>query len=163
MERVVRHWTGIVILLAWINWGYCDDPVLTPETLTDSGGNTANANSSIKWAPLPSFDSYSAGDIKYDASGMAPLNNFAKSFINGAVFPLGVPWGEYLENLGICMIRLPNLSVVCINIINYKYIHLKHQNYKLSDETVITHIMLIKSDIIITSGPWKFEILQRRQ
>lgn len=92
MERVVRHWTGIVILLAWINWGYCDDPVLTPETLTDSGGNTANANSSIKWAPLPSFDSYSAGDIKYDASGMAPLNNFAKSFINGAVFPLGVPW-----------------------------------------------------------------------
>uniref|UniRef100_K1R0F5 Prominin-1-A n=1 Tax=Magallana gigas TaxID=29159 RepID=K1R0F5_MAGGI len=92
MGRVVRHWTGIVILLAWINLGYCDDPVLTPATLTDSGGNTANANSSIKWAPLPSFDSYKAGDIEYDSSGLAPLNNFAKSFINGAVFPLGVPW-----------------------------------------------------------------------
>lgn len=110
MGRVVRHWTGIVILLAWINLGYCDDPVLTPATLTDSGGNAANANSSIKWAPLPSFDSYKAGDIEYDSSGLAPLNNFAKSFINGAVFPLGVPWGKYLNNLGICIITLPNVK-----------------------------------------------------
>lgn len=92
MGKGIRHWTGIAILLTWFNFGYCADPVLTPETLTDSGGNSANANSTIKWAPLPSFDSYKAGDIKYDASGLAPMNNFAKSFINGAVFPLGVPW-----------------------------------------------------------------------
>lgn len=129
MERVVRHWTGIVILLTWINWGYCDDPILTPKTLTDSGGNTANANSSIKWAPLPSFDSYKAGDIKYDASGMAPLNNFAKSFINGAVFPLGVPWGKYLENLGIYMHDQITKFISCMhmNIINFEYIH-EHKN-----------------------------------
>lgn len=113
MGRVVRHWTGIVILLAWINWGYCDDPVLTPATLTDSGGNTANANSSIKWAPLPSFDSYKTGDIEYDSSGLAPLNNFAKAFINGAVFPLGVPWGKYLNNLGTCTMYMHNHITKC--------------------------------------------------
>ncbi|XP_061184848.1 prominin-1-like isoform X3 [Saccostrea echinata] len=83
---------GIVIFLTCFRGGFCADPVLTPETVTDSGGNSANANSTITWGPLPSYDSYTAGSITYDASGLTPLYNFAKAFINGAVFPYGIPW-----------------------------------------------------------------------
>lgn len=103
MGRVSRTGPGLVILLTLFNWACCADPVLTPRTLTDAAGNSADDNSTIKWAPLPSFDPYKAGDIEYDSSGLAPLNNFAKAFIRGGVFPYGVPWGmlffrmNYLE------------------------------------------------------------------
>ena len=93
MGRVSRTGPGLVILLTLFNWAFCADPVLTPRTLTDAAGNSADDNSTIKWAPLPSFDPYKAGDIEYDSSGLAPLNNFAKAFIRGGVFPYGVPWG----------------------------------------------------------------------
>ncbi|XP_048746955.2 prominin-1-like isoform X2 [Ostrea edulis] len=92
MRREMKCGGGIVILLAWLSGGWCADPVLTPEVVSDSGGNSANASSFITWAPVPSYDTYSAGNIKYDASGLTPLYNFAKSFINGAVFPYGIPW-----------------------------------------------------------------------
>ncbi|XP_078312630.1 prominin-1-A-like isoform X2 [Crassostrea virginica] len=92
MGRVSSAWLGLVILLTLFNQACCADPVLTPRTLTDAAGNSADDNSTIKWAPLPSFDPYKAGDIEYDSSGLAPLNNFAKAFIRGGVFPYGVPW-----------------------------------------------------------------------
>lgn len=106
---------GIVILLAWLSGGWCADPVLTPEVVSDSGGNSANASSFITWAPVPSYDTYSAGNIKYDASGLTPLYNFAKSFINGAVFPYGIPWGMYA-----CCIKSINLQIQYVLSTDYK-------------------------------------------
>jgi hypothetical protein len=85
---------GIVIFVSvWLSGGWCADPVFTPEVVTDAGGNTANSSSFITWAPIPTYDPYSTGNIQYDASGLTPLYNFAKAFINGAVFPYGIPWG----------------------------------------------------------------------
>ena len=74
---------------------YGADPVLTPETLSDGNGNAADANSDITWAAIPSFATYSAGSVTYNDNGLGPLYKFAKSFINGAVFPSGLPWGMY--------------------------------------------------------------------
>lgn len=86
MGRVVRYWIGIVILLVWINLGYCDDLVLILVIFIDFGGNIVNVNSFIKWVLLFSFDLYKVGDIEYDFLGLVFFNNFVKFFINGAVF-----------------------------------------------------------------------------
>lgn len=110
MGRVVRYWIGIVILLVWINLGYCDDLVLILVIFIDFGGNIVNVNSFIKWVLLFSFDLYKVGDIEYDFLGLVFFNNFVKFFINGAVFFLGVLWGKYFNNFDICIIILLNVK-----------------------------------------------------
>ena len=57
------------------------DPAFTDPTLEDSNGNRADINSQITWADLPEGTSYSAGS-GYNDGGLAPLFNFARSFIN---------------------------------------------------------------------------------
>lgn len=69
------------------------DPVLTPQVVTDSYGNTANNASVIHWAPLPSGLPYETS-LEYDDGGLTPLYNFAKHFVN-TVQPNPFPYGEY--------------------------------------------------------------------
>ncbi|XP_052098377.1 prominin-1-like isoform X2 [Mytilus californianus] len=86
---------AIFIWFCCFHFGKTADPVLSWTTWTDSAGNTANENSDVTWAqiPLPANTSYKLGAINYDSRGLEPLYNFAKAFINGAVFPYGVSWG----------------------------------------------------------------------
>ncbi|XP_071171716.1 prominin-1-like [Mytilus edulis] len=86
---------AIFILFCCFHFGNATDPVLSWTAWTDSVGNTANENSDVVWAPIPLPDntSYKLGAIEYDSRGLEPLYNFAKAFINGAVFPYGVSWG----------------------------------------------------------------------
>lgn len=88
---------AIFILFCCFHFGNAADPVLSWTAWTDSVGNTANENSDVVWAPIPLPDntSYKLGAIEYDSRGLEPLYNFAKAFINGAVFPYGVSWGKY--------------------------------------------------------------------
>ena len=39
----------------------------------------------VKLEPLPNNASYASDDMTYEDGGMAPLNNFARSFINSAL------------------------------------------------------------------------------
>ncbi|XP_050395353.1 prominin-1-A isoform X2 [Patella vulgata] len=66
------------------------DPVLTPQTLTDSVLNTADSNSNIVWSDLPEGQTYKT-DATYDDGGMGPLFDFARNFIN-TVFSGGFPY-----------------------------------------------------------------------
>ena len=91
-------WISIFLLLGCtLNYGYGADPVLTWSSWTDSVGNTADANSDVTWAPipLPANSTYKGGSLTYNSRGLEPLNNFAKAFINGAVFPDGISWGRF--------------------------------------------------------------------
>ena len=64
----------------------------SPDTVTDSYGNSANSDSEITWASLPSWDPY-VTETTYDAKGLEPIYNGAKTFI-GVVQPNEVPYGK---------------------------------------------------------------------
>lgn len=83
-----------VLLTLWTCTGFASKSAKTfsPATVTDSYGNTANSDSEITWASLPSWDPYVTETI-YDAKGLGPIYNGAKAFIS-VVQPNEVPYGE---------------------------------------------------------------------
>ncbi|KAK3095244.1 hypothetical protein FSP39_012090 [Pinctada imbricata] len=85
------------------------DPVLSPETISDSNGNSADRNSDITWSDIPTFATYLAGSVVYNDNGLGPMYDFAKSFINGGVFPYDLPWGKInhllLQTIHVNMMR----------------------------------------------------------
>lgn len=72
------------------------DPELTAETLTDSAGNTADAESKVTFADLPTA-SYLASNDTYSDTGVEWWYNFANFFIDNIVFPEGFPTSEYFK------------------------------------------------------------------
>ena len=68
------------------------DPVFLQETVSDSNGNSADADSNINWAPLPENQPYKT-NTEYDDGGLTPLYNFAKHFVS-TVQPNEFPYGK---------------------------------------------------------------------
>lgn len=87
----------ITLALVFIPYTFGADPVLTPATITDKYGNKANSASNITWAPVPSFKPYKTV-LTYNDGGLAPLFNFARSFIDTAM-PDDFPYGEIYRKL----------------------------------------------------------------
>ncbi|KAL5021210.1 hypothetical protein ScPMuIL_000365 [Solemya velum] len=86
------HWlTFCLIVTTCVTMCGCADPTLSENTVTDSAGNTADANSVITWVPIPSGKSYNASSSSYDAKGMETLYDMAKNFVGLCLFPSGYP------------------------------------------------------------------------
>ena len=70
-----------------------DAETFSPNSVTDSYGNTADADSQITWANIPEWDPYET-DTTYDAKGLKPIYDGAKMFID-VVQPNDVPYGRF--------------------------------------------------------------------
>jgi hypothetical protein len=118
-------WIFIALLFGCtLNYGYGADPVLTWSSWTDSVGNTADANSDVTWAPipLPANSTYKGGSVTYDSRGLGPLNDFAKAFINGAVFPSGISWGRFYLYSQICLMSFFQGNIRQVVVTNHRLI-----------------------------------------
>ncbi|KAJ8316881.1 hypothetical protein KUTeg_004785 [Tegillarca granosa] len=80
----------IFLLLIFVNICGGTDPELTSETLTDSVGNSADVNSKVSFADLPTA-SYLASNDTYSETGVEWWYNFVNFFIVDIVFPKGFP------------------------------------------------------------------------
>lgn len=79
----------LLVLLLWLPSVRTADPTLTNQTVS-LGGNSADANSVITWAPITSGSPYKATASEPDTS-MQPFYALARSFANSVFgdLPLG--------------------------------------------------------------------------
>ena len=88
---IVKVVISLLILVDVLN---AADPVLSPETVTDTFGNSADKNSNVTWAPLPQGQQYTT-DTTYHHAGLQGFYNLCKGFL-GIVQPNEFPVGEYI-------------------------------------------------------------------
>ncbi|CAH1782881.1 unnamed protein product [Owenia fusiformis] len=69
------------IFLHFIGICHMADPVFNPETLNDSLGNYADANSNITFAPVPASSEYQT-DSTYDVGGLGVFYDMTRGFLN---------------------------------------------------------------------------------
>ncbi|XP_052773574.1 prominin-1-like [Mya arenaria] len=74
-----------------------DDPVYTPQTLSDAAGNTADNASLITWADWPAGDAYVLTEPSRVSEGLSAYYNMIHGFID-AIFVKGFP-NDLLEKL----------------------------------------------------------------
>ena len=89
---ILSHIFVILTLGITCSFATSDADTFSPNSVTDTYGNTADANSQITWANIPDWDPYET-DTTYDAKGLEPIYNGAKMFID-VVQPNDVPYGR---------------------------------------------------------------------
>ena len=79
--------SGLVPLIAGA------DPTYSPQTISDTSGNTADNYSNITWANLPAGGGFDATNPTRVSEGLKAYYDFVHNFIN-SVFSNGIPDGK---------------------------------------------------------------------
>ena len=54
---------------------------MSPATVSDASGNSADINSTVTWGSIPSGATYKTSTV-YNDGGLKPMYDFAKSFLS---------------------------------------------------------------------------------
>lgn len=97
--NIMFYYLVLCVILCLVKFQTCHaaDPILSQTTVTDSAGNSADENSVVTFASIPTVSSYKASNSSYSSTGLEWYYSLHTLFIDTLVFPDGFPTGKIIR------------------------------------------------------------------